>query len=126
MLAFIALGLGRLGASFISQMISVRFSQEAVATLRQGQRKRLALLTAYLKDRPFYLFDEWASDQDPQFKVVFYARLLPDLRANGKAVVVITHDEKYFHVADRVVKLDYGRVNGTNGSHFDLRPLVKT
>jgi putative ATP-binding cassette transporter len=37
--------------------------------LSQGQRKRLALLTAYLEDRPFYLFDEWASDQDPFFRI---------------------------------------------------------
>lgn len=84
-----------------------RFSTTA---LSQGQRKRLALLTAYLEDRPFYLFDEWASDQDPVFKDVFYTRLLPELKNRGKAVVVITHDDRYFWVADRVVKLDYGKI----------------
>jgi putative ATP-binding cassette transporter len=84
-----------------------RFSTTA---LSQGQRKRLALLTAYLEDRPFYLFDEWASDQDPVFKDVFYTRLLPDLKKRGKAVLVITHDDRYFWLADRVIKLDYGRV----------------
>jgi putative pyoverdin transport system ATP-binding/permease protein len=78
--------------------------------LSQGQRKRLALLVAYLEDRPFYLFDEWAADQDPVFKDVFYRRLLPDLRAKGKTVVVITHDDRYFHLADRTIKLDFGRV----------------
>jgi putative ATP-binding cassette transporter len=116
---------GFLAALHLDRTVLVRDGVLSTTALSQGQRKRLALLTAYLEDRPFYLFDEWASDQDPQFKEVFYTRLLPDLRANGKAVVVITHDEKYFHVADRVVKLDYGRVNGANGSHFDLRPLVK-
>jgi putative ATP-binding cassette transporter len=84
-----------------------RFSTTA---LSQGQRKRLALLTAYLEDRPFYLFDEWASDQDPVFKDVFYTRLLPELKKRGKAVLVITHDDRYFWVADRVIKLDYGKV----------------
>ncbi len=83
------------------------FSTTAVS---QGQRKRLALLTAYLEDRPFYLFDEWASDQDPQFKRLFYTRLLPDLKARGKTVLVITHDDRYFHLADRVIKLDYGQL----------------
>ncbi len=78
--------------------------------LSSGQRKRLALLCAYLEDRPFYLFDEWASDQDPMFKDVFYTQLLPELRARGKAVLVITHDDKYFHLADRLVKLDYGKI----------------
>ena len=78
--------------------------------LSQGQRKRLALLTAYLEDRPFYLFDEWASDQDPLFKSVFYTRLLPELRARHKAVLVISHDDRYFHLADRLVKLDSGQL----------------
>jgi putative ATP-binding cassette transporter len=82
----------------------------STTALSQGQRKRLALLTAYLEDRPFYLFDEWASDQDPQFKEVFYTQLLPNLRQRGKAVLVITHDEKFFHLADRILKLDYGKL----------------
>ncbi|MEO5960694.1 MAG: cyclic peptide export ABC transporter [Opitutaceae bacterium] len=78
--------------------------------LSQGQRKRLALLNAYLDDRPFYLFDEWASDQDPLFKEVFYTQLLPDLKARNKTVLAITHDDHYFHLADRIIKLDYGRI----------------
>jgi putative ATP-binding cassette transporter len=82
----------------------------STTSLSQGQRKRLALLTAYLEDRPFYLFDEWASDQDPQFKAVFYTQLLPELKARGKTVLVITHDDQYFYIADRVIKLDYGKV----------------
>jgi putative ATP-binding cassette transporter len=82
----------------------------STTAVSQGQRKRLALLTAYLEDRPFYLFDEWASDQDPHFKNVFYTQLLPELKARGKAVLVITHDDKYFAVADRIIKLDYGKL----------------
>ena len=78
--------------------------------LSHGQRKRLALLTAYLEDRPFYVFDEWAADQDPLFKEMFYLRLLPELKARGKTVVVISHDDRYFHVADRIIKLNYGKM----------------
>jgi putative ATP-binding cassette transporter len=87
--------------------------------LSQGQRKRLALLVSYLEDRPFYLFDEWAADQDPLFKDVFYRRLLPALKAKGKTVVVITHDDRYFHLADRYIKLDFGQVieEGAGGAH---------
>jgi putative pyoverdin transport system ATP-binding/permease protein len=78
--------------------------------LSQGQRKRLALLTAFLDDRPIYIFDEWAADQDPLFKEFFYLHLLPELKARGKMILVITHDDRYFGVADRIVKLDQGKI----------------
>jgi putative ATP-binding cassette transporter len=82
----------------------------STTALSQGQRKRLALLTAYLEDRSFYLFDEWASDQDPLFKEIFYTRILPELKARGKTTLVITHDDKYFDLADRILKLDFGKL----------------
>jgi putative ATP-binding cassette transporter len=90
----------------------VRIEQGRLSTvdLSQGQRKRLALLTAYLEDRPIYLFDEWAADQDPAFKEVFYTQLLAEFKARGKTVVVITHDDRYFGVADRILKLEDGKL----------------
>lgn len=78
--------------------------------LSQGQRKRLALVTAYLEDRPFYVFDEWAADQDPLFKEFFYTTILTDLKARGKTVIVITHDDHYFHLADRCIRLENGQI----------------
>lgn len=78
--------------------------------LSQGQRKRLALLVAFLEDRPFYVFDEWAADQDPAFKEIFYYQLLPELKAKGKTVIVISHDDRYYDVADRIIKLENGKV----------------
>jgi putative pyoverdin transport system ATP-binding/permease protein len=78
--------------------------------LSQGQRKRLALLISYLEDRQIYLFDEWAAEQDPVFRDLFYNELLPNLRNKGKLVIVITHDDRYFHLADRIIKLDYGKI----------------
>lgn len=77
--------------------------------LSRGQRKRLALLTAYVEDRPFYLFDEWAAEQDPQFRDLFYRRLLPDLKQRGKTVIVITHDDRYFQYADRLLRMNLGQ-----------------
>ena len=90
----------------------VKVEDGALSTieLSQGQRKRLALLTAYLEDRPIYLFDEWAADQDPLFKEIFYHQLLPELKARKKALIVISHDDRYYHVADHVIKLDYGKL----------------
>jgi putative pyoverdin transport system ATP-binding/permease protein len=78
--------------------------------LSQGQRKRLVLLSAYLDNRPFCVFDEWAADQDPIFKKVFYTKLLLDLKGQGKTVVVITHDDQYFGIADRCIKLVDGQI----------------
>ncbi len=94
----------------LDKKVSVVGGAFSTTELSQGQRKRLALLTAYLEDRPVYLFDEWAADQDPVFKKVFYTQLLPELKTRGKAVLVITHDERYFGMADRVIRLDYGKL----------------
>jgi putative pyoverdin transport system ATP-binding/permease protein len=95
----------------LDHKVQVKDGVLSTTELSQGQRKRLALLNAYLEDRPCYLFDEWAADQDPLFKELFYTRLLPELKARGKLVVVITHDDKYFHLADRLLKLEEGRLN---------------
>jgi putative pyoverdin transport system ATP-binding/permease protein len=77
--------------------------------LSRGQRKRLALVNAVLEDRPILVFDEWAADQDPHFKKMFYREILPELRARGKAVLVITHDEQYFDAADDHLMLQDGK-----------------
>ena len=92
--------------------------------LSHGQRKRLALLTSLLEDRPFYIFDEWAADQDPVFKQVFYMQFLPALKEKGKAVLVISHDDRYYYLADRLVKLDYGRVE-YDGDNTYAREVVR-
>jgi putative ATP-binding cassette transporter len=109
-------GLDARARSYLAQLqlqhkVKVTGAELSTTDLSQGQRKRLALLTAYLEDRPFYLFDEWAADQDPVFKKVFYLQILPELKERGKTVLVITHDDHYFSVADRIVKLDYGRID---------------
>jgi len=88
-------------------VVDGRFSTTA---LSQGQRKRLALLSAYLEDRPFYVLDEWAADQDPRFKDTFYKEILPELKSRGRTVLVITHDDRYAYVADRCLKLEDGKM----------------
>lgn len=102
---------GYLSTLDLAHKVEVRQGLLSTTELSQGQRKRLALLTAYLEDRPIYVFDEWAADQDPIFKDVFYYQLLPELKQRGKAVVVISHDDRYFKIADRIIKLDSGQVD---------------
>ncbi len=94
----------------MDQKVTVHERSFSTLDLSQGQRKRLALVTAYLEDRPIYVFDEWAADQDPQYKEIFYKTLLPDLRERGKLVIVITHDDRYFHLGNQVIKLEDGKV----------------
>jgi putative pyoverdin transport system ATP-binding/permease protein len=94
----------------LGHKVRIERGQFSTLDLSQGQRKRMVLLSAYLDDRPFCVFDEWAADQDPIFKKFFYTKLLPDLKRQGKTVVVITHDDQYFSVADRCIKLVDGQL----------------
>jgi putative ATP-binding cassette transporter len=84
-----------------------RFTNTHLST---GQRKRLALVVACLEGKPVYVFDEVAADQDAHFRSYFYETLLPELKNSGKTVVVVTHDDRYFHLADRVFGMDYGKL----------------
>ncbi len=95
----------------IDKKLGVRDGEFSTLQLSSGQRKRIALLVSYLEDREIFLFDEWAADQDPQFKKYFYEYLLPELRSRNKCVVAITHDDQYFYTADKIVKLNMGEVN---------------
>lgn len=76
--------------------------------LSTGQRKRLAFVISYLEDKPMIIFDEWAAEQDPEFRACFYKILLPMLKEQGKGVIVITHDDRYFNCADKLLKLERG------------------
>jgi putative ATP-binding cassette transporter len=71
--------------------------------LSTGQKKRLALIVALLEHRPVLVFDEVAADQDQGFRKYFYEVLLPQLQSEGKTIVAVTHDDHYFHVANRVL-----------------------
>jgi len=95
----------------LNRKVQVQNGRLSTIDLSQGQRKRLALLTAFLEDRSIYVFDEWAADQDPMFKDIFYLSLLPELKAKGKTIIVISHDDKYYYLADRIVKLDSGQLD---------------
>jgi len=91
----------------------VEFTDNRFSTIEVsgGQRKRLALLQCYLEDSPILLLDEVAADQDPQFRKFFYRELLAKMKEDGKIVIAITHDDHYFDVADRVIKMELGKID---------------
>ena len=90
-------------------MLTPRDTSDGSMKLSTGERRRAALLMALLDDRPILVFDEWAADQDPQYKDLFYNEILPSVRAKGKLVIVLSHDEQYFHLGDRVLWLERGK-----------------
>jgi len=90
--------------------VTVRDGSFSTIDLSTGQRKRLALIVAELEDKQVIVLDEWAADQDPHFRRIFYEELLPDLKARGKIVICVTHDERWFHIADRIYKMNEGRI----------------
>lgn len=94
----------------LQHKVQIEDGRLSTIQLSEGQRKRLALLTAYLEDRPVYIFDEWAAGQDPAFKEIFYRRILPDLQARNKLIIAISHDDHYFNAAGRIIKLDEGQL----------------
>jgi len=85
-------------------------SQSSSAKLSSGEKARLALHPMMFLDRPIVIFDEWAAHQDPAFKQMFYHELLPELKSAGTLVIVVTHDDRYFGLADKLIKLDAGRI----------------
>ncbi|WP_084616466.1 cyclic peptide export ABC transporter [Marinomonas sp. S3726] len=112
----------------IDHKVSIEKGKLSTTSLSQGQRKRLALLLMYMEDRQVLLLDEWAADQDPVFRDVFYREILPELKAAGKTIIAISHDDRYFDAADKVYRLDRGCI-----SAFDLKtdslfhtPIEKT
>ena len=94
----------------IAHKVSIRDGAFSTTDLSTGQRKRLALLNAWLEERPVLVFDEWAADQDPVFRRIFYTELLPELKALGKTIIVISHDDRYFDIADQLIRMQAGRV----------------
>jgi len=90
-----------------TKYINGQFSQLDLST---GQKKRLAFIAAVMEDKPVCIFDELAADQDPQFRKHFYEEILPDLRRQGKTIIAVTHDDSYFHCADRVLKMELGQL----------------
>jgi putative ATP-binding cassette transporter len=109
----------------IQRKVSVKDGKFSTLALSDGQKKRLALVVAFLEDRDIYLFDEWAADQDPVFKQFFYRNIVPELKARNKAVVVISHDDRYFDVADQVLFMEEGKLIRTERPGWEVKePLV--
>lgn len=94
----------------LTEKVKLEGNSFSTTDLSTGQRKRLALIAALLENKPILVIDEWAADQDPYFRKKFYTEIIPVLKNEGISIIAITHDDKYYYCADRLFKMDYGKL----------------
>ena len=94
----------------LSSKTALTGNELSTVDLSAGQRKRLALIVAMMERRPICVLDEWAADQDPYFRRKFYEEVIPKMKAAGTTVICVTHDDRYFGLADRRIHLEEGRI----------------
>ncbi|WP_459210868.1 cyclic peptide export ABC transporter [Aquimarina rhabdastrellae] len=94
----------------MDDVVDANEDESARRTFSKGQGKRMSLIFALLENKPVLVLDEWAADQDPYFRKFFYEELIPKLKNEGKTIIAVTHDDAYFHMADRIIKFDYGKI----------------
>ncbi|UUF16681.1 MULTISPECIES: cyclic peptide export ABC transporter [Flavobacterium] len=104
----------------LSDKVKIEDGVFSTIDLSKGQCKRLAILKSYLEDRSVYFFDEVAADLDPEFRDFFYNDLLTKMRNEGKILIIITHDDKYFDIADNIYKMEMGKIVHLNKEAFKL------
>jgi putative pyoverdin transport system ATP-binding/permease protein len=92
----------------LSDKVHIKNSEYSTIDLSSGQRKRLALISAFVEDKEIIVMDEFTADQDPMFREYFYNYILPELKSDGKTVIIITHDDRYFNHGDRLLKMEEG------------------
>lgn len=95
----------------IAHKVKLENGRFTTLELSAGQRKRVALIAALLEKRPLLLLDEWAADQDPLFRKKFYEEILPALKRQGLTIIAVTHDDRYYGIADRLFKVEYGQLH---------------
>ena len=98
----------------LSNKVELSNGKFSTTKLSTGQRKRLALFSALAEKKPILVLDEWAADQDPGFRLFFYREILPYIKNENITIIAITHDENYFHFADRRLHLESGIVTQIN------------
>jgi cyclic peptide transporter len=94
-------------------------------SLSKGQNKRLALIYSLLENNDIIILDEWAAEQDPEFRKYFYQKIIPHLKEIGKTVIAITHDDSYFSCADRLIKFEYGKISDITYAETKKQVYIK-
>ena len=80
--------------------------------LSGGEQQRVAIARALVNDPKIILADEPTGNLDAENQRVVF-KLLSDLHAQGRTIVMVTHDENAGRLADRKINLDHGRIKET-------------
>lgn len=90
---------------------------EGGSTLSGGEKQRISIARALLKDAPIVLLDEATASLDPENEVLIQQAI--DALVQNKTVVVIAHRLRSVQTADQIIVMDAGQVR-EKGSHEDL------
>jgi putative ABC transport system ATP-binding protein len=90
------------------------------AELSGGQQQRVAIARALVHEPRLVISDEPTASLDASAGQSVMEILRDHALASDRAVIVVTHDNRIFHFADRIVRMSDGRITG-----IDLPPFVE-
>lgn len=85
------------------------------AELSGGERQRVAIGRALMNEPHLVLFDEPTSALDTQLGDQVVALIREEMKSRGTAAIIVTHDRRITHYADRVATIVDGRITDTGG-----------
>ena len=90
---------------------------EGGGNLSGGEKQRISIARAILKDAPVILLDEATSSVDPENEWMLQQAIRELVK--GKTVIMIAHKMKTIQNADQIVVMDQGTIHGI-GTHEEL------
>ena len=99
---------------------------EGGGTLSGGEKQRISIARAMLKDAPIVILDEATSYTDPENEAVIQSALAKLVR--GKTLLVIAHRLSTIADADQIIVVNHGRIEaaGTQAELLASCPLYQT
>ena len=90
---------------------------EGGATISGGERQRLSIARAMLKDAPIVILDEATANVDPENEAELQAAI--EALTGGKTIIMIAHRLKTVRHANQILVVDHGRIV-QHGTHDQL------
>ena len=90
---------------------------ESGATISGGERQRLSIARAMLKDAPIIILDEATANVDPENEAELQEAI--EALTGGKTIIMIAHRLKTVRNADQILVLDHGEIV-QHGTHDQL------
>jgi putative ABC transport system ATP-binding protein len=87
--------------------------------LSGGQKQRVAIGRALMNEPQLVLFDEPTSALDTKLGDQVVHIIRDEMKARGTAAIIVTHDDRITHYADRTVHIVDGRLDDTGDQHAD-------